>query len=176
MAVAEQDDNQELLSEGRHEGLGELRAVRRALVLAACAGGARRILALDPNFGDWPLSDPEVLDALAHWGRAGGRLELLAPDYTLAARHHARFVQWRLKWDHLLRIGGFQAGEVGPGWPTSTLVVVGGDAAAVLRVLDFEVWRAVLSRQSTERHAALEQFDAIAQRSSPSWPLSTVGL
>jgi len=164
------------LSEGRHEGLGELRAVRRALLLAACAGGARRILGLDPHFADWPLSDPDVLDALAHWGRSGGRLELLAPDFTLAARHQARFLQWRMKWDHLLRIGSFEEGAVGPGWPTSTLVVVGGDAAAVLRVLDFEAWRAVLSHQPTDRHAALEQFDAIAQRSSPSWSLSTVGL
>lgn len=174
--MAEHDDHKELLIEGRHEGMGELRAVRRAMVLAACAGGARRILGLDPHFGDWPLSDPELLDALAHWGRAGGRLELLAPDYTLAARHHARFLQWRLKWDHLLRIGSFHEGEVGPGWPTSTLIVVGGEAAGVLRVLDFESWRAVLSRQPTDRQAALEQFDAIAQRSSPSWPLSTAGL
>jgi hypothetical protein len=146
------------------------------MVLAACASQARRILMLDPNMLDWPLSDPEVLDAIAHWGRAGGRLELLAPDFTQAARYHARFHQWRMKWDHLLRIGSFDEGEAGPGWPTSMLIVVGGEAAGVLRVLDFEAWRAVLSRQATDRQAALEQFDAIAQRSGPSWPLSTVGL
>lgn len=175
MAVAERDDVS-VLTEGRHEGLGELRALRRALILQGCAQGARRILALDPNFADWPWSDPDVLDALAHWGRGGGRLEMLAPDYTAAARHQSRFVQWRLKWDHLLRIGSFEEGEAGAGWPTSTLVVVGGEGAGVLRVLDFEAWRATFSRQATDRQAALEQFDAIAQRSSPSWPLSTVGL
>lgn len=176
MGVAVADNDNDVLTEGRHEGLGELKALRRALLLSACAQGARRILVLDPNLVDWPLSDPEVLDALAHWGRTGGRLELLAPDFTAAARHQSRFLQWRMKWDHVLRIGSFDEGEVGPGWPTSLLVVVGGEAAGVLRVLDFDAWRATFSRLPTDRQAALEQFDAIAQRSSPSWPLSTVGL
>jgi hypothetical protein len=164
------------LTEGRHEGLPELRALRKRLLIAACDGRARRILALDPSFADWPLSDPEVLDALAHWGRTGGHLELLAPDYTQAGRHHARFMQWRLKWDHLLRIASFDAGEAGPDWPTSLLVAVGGDASGVARVLDFDHSRAVFSRAAPDRQAAVELFDAIAQRSEPAWPLSTLGL
>jgi len=164
------------LIEGRHEGVPELRSLRRRMLLAACQGKARRVMALDPDFVDWPLSDADVLDAMTQWGRLGGRLELLSPSYTQAHRQHARFIQWRLKWDHLLRIADFDPGEAGPEWPTSLLVVVGGETSGVLRVLDFDRGRAVFSRSATERQAAVELFDAIAQRSSPAWPLSTLGL
>lgn len=176
VAMAIDDQHTDGLIEGRHEGVPELRALRRRLLLAACQGQARRIMALDPDFVDWPLSDVEVLDALALWGRRGGRLELLSPSYEQAHRQHARFMQWRLKWDHLLRIADFDPGEAGPDWPTSLLVVVGGEASGALRVLDFDHGRALFSRAATERQAAVELFDAIAQRSSPAWPSSTLGL
>jgi hypothetical protein len=162
---------------GRYAGLPELRTARLALLHQACQLGAHRILALDPDFVDWPLSDAGLLDALSSWGRGSHRrLELLAPDFLLAERRHARLRQWRLHWDHLLKIGSFEPGEAGSNWPTSTLVVVGGQAAAVLQVLDFEHHRFTISRQPADRQVALELFDAIAQRSTPAWALSTLGL
>lgn len=162
---------------GRYAGLPELRAARLALLHHACAHGARRILALDLDFVDWPLSDPGLLGALSGWGRGGARhLELLAPDFSLAERQHGRFRQWRLHWDHLLKIGSFEPGEAGTNWPTAAVVVVGGDGAAVLQVLDFEYFRFTVSQQAADRQLGLELFDAIAQRSTPAWALSTLGL
>ncbi len=168
---------EDILKEGRYSGLPELRQARLALLLQACEQDAQRILVLDPDFVDWPLSDPALLDALSAWGRGRPRhLEMLAPDFTLATRHHSRFMVWRQRWDHLLKIGSFEPGEAGTNWPTSVIAVVGGPAAAVLEVLDFEHYRFTIRRQGTDRQLALELFDAIAQRSSASWPLSTLGL
>lgn len=177
MAMADQPVAPVTLTEGRFEGLHTLGSLRRQLLLKACESGAQRILALDPDFHDWPLSDVAVLDALAHWGRQRrGQLTLLAPDYARAERQHARFRIWRQRWDHLLRVASFEPGEAGVHWPTSILLVVGGEAPAVLRVLDFDHSRCTYSLSAPDRQEALEQIDAIVQRSTPAWPLDVSGL
>jgi hypothetical protein len=162
------------LDHGRAEGWPAIGAQLEALLIAALQGGARRIVALDPDFGHWPLSSPALLDALQAWGRGRSRrLELLAPSWTLCARRHPRLLAWRKGFDHLLDIREFDPADGVADWPAAFLAVEGG---AVLRVIEFETGRAVWSHQATDRQLALESFDAIAQRSGPGWPLTTLGL
>lgn len=157
------------------EGWSAIGAELEKLLLTGLRADARRIVALDPDFVAWPLSSPAVLEALQAWGRLGHRrLELMAPDWTVAERRHARFYQWRRHWDHLLTLRRFEPDEIGDAdWPTTLLAVQGG---ACLRVIEREQGRALRSDLPTERQRVFEQFDAIAQRSGPGWPLSTLGL
>lgn len=162
------------LNEGRASGWPEIAVAIEALLLDALQSGARRIVLLDPDFTQWPLSSPALLDALRDWGRLGARrLEMAAPDWHACARRHARLLAWRKGFDHLLDIRQFDPNEAGSEWPTALLAVQGG---ASLRVLDLEHGRARWSRHGPDRQIALELFDAIAQRSSPGWPLTTLGL
>lgn len=162
------------LNAGRAEGWPEIAEVIEALLLEALASDTRRIVALDPDFCAWPLSSPALLDALRDWGRRGSRkLELAAPSWEACARRHPRLQAWRMGFDHFLDLREFNPQEAGAEWPTALLAVQGGVS---LRVLEFEHGRARWSRHGPDRQVALELFDAIAQRSGPAWPLTTLGL
>jgi len=162
------------LEAGRAEGWPAITPLLEAQLLHALQGSARRIVLVDPDFTHWPLSSNAVLEALQAWGRGGHRkLELMAPDWQACARRHPRLLAWRRGFDHLLNIREFDPGEVGPDWPCALMAVQDG---VVLRLLELELGRAVWSHQPADRQLALELFDAIAQRSSPGWPLTTLGL
>lgn len=162
------------LNAGRAEGWPEITEVLEALLLDALASDTRRIVAIDPDFCAWPLSSPPLLDALRDWGRRGSRrLELAAPSWQACARRHSRLQAWRKGFDHFLDLREFNPQEAGAEWPVALLAVQGGVS---LRVLEFEHGRARWSRHGPDRQVALELFDAIAQRSSPAWPLTTLGL
>lgn len=162
---------------GRLEGWPQIQAGLKSLLIESLQAGARRIVVLDPDFTQWPWSDTDLLHELAMWGRAGHRLEMLAPDFTACARRHPRLSAWRHAHDHLLQIGCFEPGEAGTDWPTGLLAAQGGP---VLRLLELEEGRARWARSgphvAADRQVALELFDAIAQRSTPAWPLTTLGL
>jgi hypothetical protein len=162
------------LNHGRADGWNDIGHVIHALLLDALKSDTRRIVLLDPTFEHWPLSNVEVLDALQAWGRRGARkLEMAAPDWSVCDRRHPRLLAWRKAYDHFLSIYQFEPAEVGAEWPCALLAAQGG---AVLRIVELDEGRAVWSRQAGERQMALERFDAIAQRSSPGWGLTTVGL
>lgn len=161
------------LSAGRAEGWPNLVAVIEALLLHAFTTEARRIVLLAPDFSRWPLSSPRVLEALQAWGRTGRRLELAAPDWSGCARWHPRLLAWRKAFDHLLDLRQIEPQDLGPDWPLALLAVKGG---VVFRVLEFDDGLARWGQDAVDRQAALEQYDAIAQRSGAGWPLSTLGL
>lgn len=162
---------------GRLEGWAEIEAGLKTLLREALMQGSRRLVVLDPDFTHWPWSDNDLLHELAQWGRTGRHLEMLAPDYLACERRHPRFMQWRMHFNHLLRIASFEPGEAGPDWPTGLLAAANGPT---LRLLELEEGRARWVRSgphlAADRQAALELFDAIAQRSSPAWPLTQLGL
>lgn len=159
--------------EGRIDGWPAITAALEALLLEAMAAGAPRIALLDPDFARWPLSSPAVLAALQAWGNRNRRLELLAPDWSACERRHPRLLAWRRGFDHLLDIRRFDPADGVSDWPFALAVAARG---ACLRVLDLDDGRAVLRRGAADRQLALEVFDAIAQRSEPAWPLTTLGL
>jgi hypothetical protein len=130
---------------------------------AAAAHGARRIVCTDPDFADWPLDDPTLLQGLTAWLRLPQRrFVLLARRYGELPRRQPRFVAWRRHWAHAIEA-----------WqPPDDLAA---DLPTLL-VADAARWRGRCDLD--ERTAMLwrEQIDAILQRSEPGFPVYTLGL
>ncbi len=147
-------------------------AVRWA-VAAAIADGARTLTAVDLAFGEnWPWNDAELLAALAGWLRLPQRrLVLLAASYDEVPRLHPRFVQWRRDWAHAI------APFVAPEELTGALPTVLFDdrRLSVVR-LDPVQGRGRVSLEPRTRLHWHDKVDAVLQRSSPGFPVTTLGL
>lgn len=149
-----------------------VQALRDGLQLAA-AQGCRELCWMDANYLDWPLSEAAVLEALTQWAYPHRRLMLLATQYEDLRRRHPRFVQWRQTWDHVLSARQYQSEDLERRGPVGILLAPG---LFSLRLLDAEQWRASLSVRAADEIGAREWFDAVWQRSSESFPASTLGL
>jgi hypothetical protein len=139
----------------------------------AIADGARTITAVDIAFGDpWPWDDAALLSALAGWLRQPGRrLLLLAANYDDVPRAHPRFVQWRRDWAHA--IAPFVAPEeLAHGLPTALL----DDRRVSVVRLDAVQGRGRASLEPRTRLLWHDRVDALLQRSSPGFPVTTLGL
>lgn len=147
-------------------------AVRWA-VGTAIADGARTITAVDLAFGEnWPWDDADMLSALAGWLRLPQRrLVLLAASYDEVPRQHPRFVQWRRDWAHA--IAPFVAPEELAG--TLPTVLFDDRRLSVVR-LDPVQGRGRASLEPRTRLHWHDKVDAVLQRSSPSFPVTTLGL
>lgn len=56
----------------------------------------------DTTFHEWPLGERATIECLNAWAGAGRSLIMIAQDYRYIVQHHARFVQWRKTWSHIL--------------------------------------------------------------------------
>ncbi|MFT7724502.1 MAG: hypothetical protein QM788_17005 [Roseateles sp.] len=145
--------------------------------LAWAAGqGCRELHAWDASFVDWPLSDAEVLAALAAWAGHGRQLHLLALQYEDLARRHPRFVRWRRDHAHCVTARAVAADVRLDAAPPSLLLAAGRDGMLGLRLFDRHLWRGELSAEPAQRLQDLAWFDALAQRSSESFAPTTLGL
>lgn len=139
---------------------------------AAMARQARTLCWVDPDFSDWPLDDPALLDRLVPWlKQPGRRLVLLAADWRRASADHPRFNRWRVPWAHAIDTRRVQE-EDAPGLPTLLL----DDGPVSVVVFERALWRGRCSREAAEAHALRERIDAFAQRSEPGFPPTTLGL
>lgn len=86
----------------RFEGRGDFRQLVRDALAAAAREGWREIILSDASFEDWPLGERAVAESLQAWSRTGRRMVLLARQYDHVVRQHARFVQWRVTWSHVV--------------------------------------------------------------------------
>lgn len=161
------------LSEGIINGREAfVQALRDGLALAA-AQGCRELCWLDADFSVWPLSEAAVLESLTRWAYPHRKLMMAAGEFESLRRRHPRFVQWRQTWDHVLQAAQYQSEDVGNGRPAGLLLAPG---LFSLRLLDRDHWRAAISVRIADEIAAREWFDAVWQRSSESFPASTLGL
>lgn len=161
------------------EGRGEFVAALREILLQACAENCRELYWLDASFVDWPLSDPELLAALTAWARPPRRLHLLAAQYEDLRLRHPRFVQWRVQWGHCVQARAFEADvAAGAGKPALAAAVLasGGERPLSLRLFEGPAWRAAVSTMPADALRTREWFDALAQRSSESFAVTTLGL
>jgi hypothetical protein len=149
-----------------------VQAIREGLQHAA-AEGCRELCWLDADFTAWPLSEPAVLDSLKQWALPHRSLRLLAAQYEDLRRRHPRFVQWRQTWGHVVSAAEYQADDVGNGRPAGVLLAPG---LFSLRLLDAQQWRAALSARTADEIGVREWFDAVWQRSVPSFSATTLGL
>lgn len=147
-------------------------AVRWA-VATAISDGARTITAVDIAFGEiWPWDDAGLLAALTGWLKLPQRrLVLLAAGYDEVPRLHPRFVQWRRDWAHAI------APFVAPDELTGLLPTALFDDRRVSVVrLDPVQGRGRASLEPRTRLHWHDKTDAVLQRSSPGFPVQTLGL
>jgi len=140
---------------------------------AAIADGARTITAVDTAFGEnWPWDDAVLLSALTGWLKLPQRrLVLLAAGYDDFGRLHPRFTVWRRDWAHA--IAPFVAPEELAG--TLPTLLLDDRRISVVR-LDPIQGRGRASMEPRTRLHWHEQVDAVLQRSSPGFPVTTLGL
>ncbi|HET9642433.1 MAG TPA: hypothetical protein VFP68_03525 [Burkholderiaceae bacterium] len=143
----------------------------RALIAEAADLGAGELFLCDPDFADWPLNEPAVIDHLMRWAAPHRRIALIAQHYDEVVRRHPRFVQWRQVWGHLVDARIPEDTEASD-LPTLLLV----PEVASLRLLDRRHWRAVISRDGAQMHLCRDELDAISQRSHPGFAARPLGL
>jgi hypothetical protein len=158
------------LPQGRFEGrvaFGDL--VRSALACAAHEGW-REIILSDASFADWPLGERAVADSLQAWSASGRRVTLLARRYDDVLRRHARFVQWRKTWSHIVEARGCSSADElelpsaiwSPSW--------------VMQRLDPDRCTGFSGVEPERRLAVRELLAEWLQRSAPAFPATTLGL
>ena len=158
------------LPTGRFEGRLSFQQNLRDALSAAALEGWREIIVCDPGFEDWPLGERSVVDSLNAWAGAGRKWTMLAGRYDEVIRRHARFVQWRRTWSHLIDCRALRSTDlmlmpsclIGPGW--------------AMRRLDVEHCTGVCSDEARWRTELQQDVHEWLRRSSPSFPSSVLGL
>ena len=145
-------------------------AVRFALVEAADAGG-REMLLIDPDFADWPLGEPEVVDSLVRWALPHRRMVVVAAGFEELQRRHPRWVAFRRHYAHVVDCRTPDEADAGS---LSTLLLV-SDVLG-LRMSGTVQGRGRLTRERTDLVQWRDAVDALLQRSMPAFPATTLGL
>ncbi|GAB3654936.1 hypothetical protein [Ramlibacter alkalitolerans] len=86
----------------RFDSRDDFRQLVRDALACATREGWREIILSDADFQDWPLGERAVAESLQAWSAGGRRMVLLARSYDGVLRQHARFVQWRRLWSHIV--------------------------------------------------------------------------
>ena len=145
-------------------------AVRHAFADVA-AQGCREVWICDVDFADWPLSERSIIENLTRWAYAHRKLTVLACSFDEFHRRHARFVEWRRQWSHVVECRA--AEEIEPGDMPSLLLAPG---VVTVRLLDRIRYRAVVSMDAADAVRSRDVIDAISQRSNEAFPATTLGL
>lgn len=143
--------------------------LRDALAQAARQGW-RELVFCDADFAGWPLHERQVVDSLHAWSHAGRSCTILATGYDTVVRQHARFVQWRRTWGHIVNARvcrqidpiNFPTVLWSPQWTVRLL-----DPARSAGVCGSEPDRIVQHR---------ELLQELIRASSPGFPATTLGL
>jgi hypothetical protein len=150
-----------------------VQSLREGLFQAA-EQGCREMWWCDSDYAHWPLSEPEVLDALTRWCLPHRRLVMVAQTFDEVRYLHSRFVQWRVRFSHVLDARQFsdEGDESHESLPTLMLA----PSIVTVRLFDKQVWRGSISHEKADEIRAKDLIDAIAQRSIPSFASTTLGL
>ena len=147
------------------------RALRVAIARAADEG-VRELCWVDPDYADWSLDEPELLDALTRWARPKDRrLLMLAHDFDTIAVGHPRFVTWRRVWAHVVTARA--APELDRTELPSLML---GSPDASLQRLSVAPLRARWLTDGDDWRTWREVADAVLQRSEDAFPAHTLGL
>lgn len=141
-------------------------------VQEALAHKTRRLIWIDPDFSDWPLSEPALIDGLQRWLALPQRqLLILALDYQSFQRCHSRFLAWRKTRAHQVELLTPAAEDLAD---LPTLAMDGSRFS--VQLLDRLHWQGRMDVNPREAHRLNKQFDALLQRSGPGLPVTTLGL
>ena len=158
------------LPEGPFAGPSAFTQLLRDALVCAARDEWREMVWSDANFVDWPLRERVVVDALDAWAGAGRKLTMLAHSYDEVIRHHPRFVQWRVRWDHLVECrvckqidaSAFPSALWSPTW--------------VLQRLDAVRCTGVAGNEAQRRVRLREALEECRRQSSPGFPSTVLGL
>lgn len=145
-------------------------ALRNALQEIATLG-CREVFISDLDFADWPLSDAGVLASLTLWAHNHRKLTVLAQHFDEVVRRHARWVEWRRHWSHIVECRANTELEAGK---LPTLLLAPGVLA--LRLVDPVRFRGSVWREAADMVRCRESLDAVLQRSVETFPVTTLGL
>jgi hypothetical protein len=154
----------------RFEGREDFRQLVRDALATASREGWREIVLSDATFEDWPLGEQEVGESLHAWARTGRHLVLLAKRYDAVTRQHARFVQWRGLWSHIVSASAC---------PTADALDVPSaiwSPAWALERRDIEHCNGYCGSEPERRVAVRELLNAWLRKAVPAFPASTLGL
>jgi hypothetical protein len=164
------DAPQAALPSRRFEGRNDFRQLVRDALATAAREGWREIVLSDPTFEDWPLGERAVAESLQAWSNAGRRMVLLARRYDEVLRQHARFVQWRVTWSHIvtpMACPGADAQELPSGiW----------SPAWAMERLDLLRSNGYCGNEPERRLLLRERLDEWLGKSAPGFPATVLGL
>jgi hypothetical protein len=158
-------------AEGAIASRGEFQAAVRGVLTHAAERGVRRMVWVSPDFDDWPVDEPPLLDAMSAWARPRTvQMVWMAADFEVLRRRAPRLVVWRQNWSHVLQC-------LAPADDVVALpsLLLAGDQL-VVNLLDRAHWRGRISCLPADIQAAKEQFDALLQRSTETFPVTTLGI
>ncbi|MBS0506524.1 MAG: hypothetical protein JSR53_03980 [Proteobacteria bacterium] len=159
------------LPSGRFEGREAFQQLVRGALACAARQGWRELVVSDASFHDWPLGERAVVESLQQWADSGRRLTMLAADYGELQRRHARFVQWRVRWDHIVvcrRAGAVDPLDLPSAIWSPQWVLQRHDPLRCIGVTGAEPERRTVLRE------ALNEW--LERKSAPGFPASTLGL
>lgn len=159
-----------VLPDKRFEGREEFRQLVRDALASAAREGWREIVLSDASFEDWPLGERAVAESLQAWSNSGRRMVLLARRYDSVVRQHARFVQWRVTWSHIVTASACPSADPlelpsalwSPHW--------------VMERRDIEGCIGYCGSEPERRVALREALAEWLQKATPAFPASTLGL
>lgn len=149
----------------------EFHAALRSALARAAQQGCRELWWVDTDYADWPLNDAEVIQNLTQWALPHRRLTVLAQSFDELPRRHARWVQWRQLWAHVVQCRTNTELEAGQ---MPTLLLAPG--LVTVRLVDPVHYRGTVSEHVADAVHAREGIDALLQRSSEAFPATTLGL
>ncbi|MGI4777583.1 MAG: hypothetical protein ACRYGA_05620 [Janthinobacterium lividum] len=142
----------------------------RAALAAAAREGWRELVFSDSTFADWPLGERACIEALNAWASGGRSLLMLAANFAVFDREHARFVQWRRTWSHVVDCRAC-SGAGAPRVPSAIWT-----PAWQMHRVDTERSRGVSGSDPERRRALREQIDECLRHGRPAFPATTLGL
>lgn len=145
-------------------------ALRDAFTMLA-AGSCREVWCCDADYAEWPLSDVDVLAALSKWALPHRRIVFLARSFDEVPRQHARFVQWRRAWSHVVDCRQLDEADAGD---APSLFHAPGIVS--LQRFGIEQYRGSFSEAAADGLRCRDRVDALLQRSVASFPATTLGL
>jgi len=156
---------------GRFEGRDSFQQLVRDALATAAREGWREIILADADFGDWPLGERAVAQALHDWSASGRRCVLLAKRYdeVMAPARPLRAVG-AAPGRHIIDARGCPGADIlempsaiwSPGW--------------VLQRLDLERSNGYTGAEPERRLALHELLNEWLKKSSPAFPATTLGL
>lgn len=145
-------------------------ALRQAFAEAGRVG-CREMFLCDVDFADWPLGEPALIEDLTRWALAHRKLTLLAQSFDAIVKRHARFVQWRRQWSHVIECRALEDAE-----PGDLPIAMLADGVVAVRVFDPVHLRGSLSHDAGDLTRCREAIDDALARSVETFPATTLGL